>query len=565
MMCYYSDGKLEKQLMTVSDTRYLAISHVWGVAGWLRVPQIDGELLVSLEKAKFIAEVLPSIVESDYFWMDILCVDQSDKAARIAVTQHIPTIFRSAWKTVMIRNGAGVRSCCVQAMGDLKTWMKDRSPCRERLFNHNTLAHGASEIEEAILSRLWVLQETILSDTIQFVRCDDVERRRGKITSEDDIRVLALNLMSMWASWRQYGSSEKLSDDDNINFLRAFLDCGSISRTSRTAHRPLLPSRWEFTMQLWSTHCTSKSRDFILAVMPQYSFYILPKDARSMTFSQLFNDCFHQLEAKCTGSWLAPLIMARVDSVTGDYSGTDNVPEPTYLGDLIKLCLGPRLKLKKDLSSSIPIHQTQGYRVQVEKTTALRKDNIIQRIQHCARNSGMLWTTAQLGELRELSGEVDEVFPQAHESLRSASGQQALAALKVLSRKCSNDRDVTSLLQEDFFQSVDQDVLVHTAALISCGLGLSAFAWIKQNFIPVFVDFRGMKFLALVPNSVLQNDDRHRFFLVEVYRYFGSGLLDSKRFGLLAWDQEDEPGSYKVCLFPPDLNLIGWKLWRNWI
>jgi len=45
--------------------------------------------------------------------MDVLCVDQRDKEARVAVTQYIPRIFRHAQRTVFVKDEAAIQSCCV--------------------------------------------------------------------------------------------------------------------------------------------------------------------------------------------------------------------------------------------------------------------------------------------------------------------------------------------------------------------------------------------------------------------------------------------------------------------
>ena len=101
-MCCYHTGKVEQTTVSVADTTYFAISQVWGIVKWRKVPgMIDGEILVSEEKPKFLVEQLPSIVGHNYLWMDVLCVDQHDKAARVAVTQNIPTIFRQAQRAIV--------------------------------------------------------------------------------------------------------------------------------------------------------------------------------------------------------------------------------------------------------------------------------------------------------------------------------------------------------------------------------------------------------------------------------------------------------------------------------
>jgi hypothetical protein len=101
LVCRYVKGTLQREMKNVKNTKYLAISHVWGKGTtWQRASNIDFDILVTAEKATFLSEQMPSIAGNNYFWMDILCVDQKNEAARVAVTQHIPTIFSSGLKTI---------------------------------------------------------------------------------------------------------------------------------------------------------------------------------------------------------------------------------------------------------------------------------------------------------------------------------------------------------------------------------------------------------------------------------------------------------------------------------
>jgi hypothetical protein len=107
-MCRYNEGgNLEKVIVVLHDTKYLAISHTWGEAEWQLIPAFEGEILASKEKAKFIKERLHQLVGEQYFWMDILCIDQRNADARVAVTQNIPAIFQFAQRTIVIRDGTG--------------------------------------------------------------------------------------------------------------------------------------------------------------------------------------------------------------------------------------------------------------------------------------------------------------------------------------------------------------------------------------------------------------------------------------------------------------------------
>lgn len=105
----YQSGKLEKCRRPLNGTKYLSLSHVWGDAEWRTIPGVDCEALVSSEKASFLAEQLHSIIGSDFFWMDVLCIDQRNEDARIAVMQHIPAIFRLAQRTIVVGDGSWFR------------------------------------------------------------------------------------------------------------------------------------------------------------------------------------------------------------------------------------------------------------------------------------------------------------------------------------------------------------------------------------------------------------------------------------------------------------------------
>src|SRR5271169_5272470 len=96
------------------------------------------------------AKELPSIVSDEYFWMDILCIDQNDKDSRVAVTQYIPIIFRNAERTILIKEGGSAKMCCAKAVGEFST----REDFDERLFLHYLKTHSKEAWLEGVLSRL---------------------------------------------------------------------------------------------------------------------------------------------------------------------------------------------------------------------------------------------------------------------------------------------------------------------------------------------------------------------------------------------------------------------------
>jgi hypothetical protein len=176
-MCRYSNEKFERLVLSTHDTKYIAISHSWGSPTWRRIQGAEGEIWASEERAAFIQNRLPSIIGDNYFWMDIMCVDQRNQGANISVPKHIPPIFRHAERTLILRDGAGFRDCCIQAVGDFDSWSltedEEHTTARCRLADHCQTVHASECLNEGVLSRLWVYQEVLLSDNIQFVRDGD--------------------------------------------------------------------------------------------------------------------------------------------------------------------------------------------------------------------------------------------------------------------------------------------------------------------------------------------------------------------------------------------------------
>src|SRR5205814_2031689 len=166
---------------------YVAVSHVWGNAKWRSIPIADGELMVSSEKAQFLKHQLPSIMGSSWFWMDILCINQRDRGARVSVTKYIPTIFRSATKTLVVRESTGLRHCCAKAVPDIsKLLFKSLGPNNDYGFSSMHYKDHPSHQpkgEDGILTRLWPFQEIILSDNLQFVRCAGTPESDPKVKS----------------------------------------------------------------------------------------------------------------------------------------------------------------------------------------------------------------------------------------------------------------------------------------------------------------------------------------------------------------------------------------------
>jgi hypothetical protein len=112
--------------------------------------------------------------------------------------------------------------------------------------------------------------------------------------------------------------------------FRRFFECGTASRVPSSKSVPQIPFN-DFVWDTTSPHRTSKPRDFILAIMPQYACYTVPINAKSVTFPELFIDCFSQLWMQNPDSELAPLVAGNI----GAKMTPDIIPDPVFLSDVI--------------------------------------------------------------------------------------------------------------------------------------------------------------------------------------------------------------------------------------
>jgi hypothetical protein len=76
--------------------------------------------------------------------------------------------------------------------------------------------------------------------------------------------------------------------------------------------------------------------------MPQYAFYTVPRNAKSMNFAELLEDCFSQLRRFESHPYydLGPLLRAESD-IRVEPEVSANIPEPIFLADAMKFFLGP--------------------------------------------------------------------------------------------------------------------------------------------------------------------------------------------------------------------------------
>lgn len=554
----YKDGELCVESHATESVRYLAISHVWGQTEYRDLPGFKKHpILISQHKWNFLLKELPKLVGSEWFWMDILCVDQRSEDARIAVVDQIPDIFRRSFKTIVIKDGDGFTACCRDAIGICgadNSW-------RQRLYNHLRDKHIATLISDSWLERLWPLQEAMLSNTLHFTNCEDRDVRVFRFYGEEmSYHRLWDDLWTVSHAWIAYGrEKENVSDEfeeHSVRFVNAFLHNGTITRptlpASATAGRGF---GWEMRQHTNSRRKTTKARDFILAIMPQYGWYKKPPDVKDMSFPQIFSDCYKQALQTGAGldtgadkevAFVPRLTRGMVEPTTSSEATAEplqDIPLPETLGDFVKL-LGSTAsanasKLGLDLG-----------KVQITSIfDGISIGEALELIRTSMDFSSRKWELAYIGELSPFDTLPETRTPavniraylQAKDegvNLESWKAQQRrqgmgtrMSSEHVVSECCRTLNSIWAARQYpnhvgdwteykrwllDKNPAGYASTLIYLTTLISCGLGISALSWIRQRVVPVVVALSKYTFLGLVQSGAATLD--HAYYSSEYFR-----------------------------------------------
>ena len=567
-ICRFSDTgglRLRFETIDIKNTAYFAISHVWGpveqvdfralpgvdTSGlqYANHPELDGKAKVSLHKARFLSSQLPSLIKDAPFWMDVLCIDQADDNAILGVCDRIPDIYSNASKLIAIRDGEGLRDCCVENLGDISCWQEKGL---SNLVEHSRDAHFLeATFDERYLQRLWPLQELLLCNTVQFTSC---QSWFVKPTTNDpnEISVSVLRMLDHLSALARSWLLEKVSSGPKITeFMHAFLNCETISRNGAlVVHRSLSPSSDElYQAEINSMRTTSKARDFILAVMPLYTWWQSPGqkgELKKWCFPQIFSYCAKRAREGNHG-FLGTFTrgMTDVDSVGNDtaWLPSEDIPIPENLGDFYKLLGSPSPATPSEK------HGILMNRVRVfNYTSSINFKTTLDFLASCMKFSALDWRLAQRGELSKYGALPEERFrildlggsEQNSERVWFGLGgigpfsldcieRDAIAALSSLLSSLLLDFDNSGLEAEwnsykEYLVRADppglKSTMVLMAAMVGCGIGLSArFGWVSQTFYPVLVEIhKNQPVLGLLSKSYLDqmispmaSEDRSRF------------------------------------------------------
>ena len=354
--------------------------------------------------------------------------------------------------------------------------------------------------------------------------------------------------------------------------MKAFCNTGFASRPAIGRRKyPKFPGTLDFWVQPTSIRVTSKSRDFILAVMPQYSFYAVPADAKSMTFCQLFADCYMQLQ-NVASPLKFELAVPRLLSPHSDnfHTWAENIPEPVFLGDLMKLLNGPT-NLKTPL---------RGLRVSVEDPEVEFSE--LHRRMRKFRSKFVVWNgfAGPVPSAKELISQGTAVSRMESHALfkklfpNFCSWDERIFVLIATEVMCS-ELTPRVLQTPEGLRLLDRpDIrgdIFRLTCLVTCDLGSSAFEWSKQHLTPVFVVYKKRRIPSMVPIQMMENLQDFEFCLLEVSDHLVNHP-GKKRPTLVAisGNKAAEHSSITRCLFPPELlcdrGVEYWKLrLKDWL
>ncbi|KAG7126267.1 hypothetical protein HYQ44_001307, partial [Verticillium longisporum] len=314
---------------------------------------------------------------------------------------------------------------------------------------------------------------------------------------------------------------------------------------------PPVPRARDLGLHLVSTRQTSKGRDFILAIMPQYQFYKVPTTARKMTFSELFLDCCHQLRSHNAG--IAPFLMDSESPLDGDVGTLScGVPEPVCLGDLAKLFNGPVQRAPERSVVELLTLQPQPAPTSVAKRQALE---LLRRVPDATPEdavtalavsmthmivisifaSKMLWLTSQaelMHEIARLQAQEDKEDSDSEDGNGGVSETlQRRLVLEALLRTLgwidwnkgsrANAEAMTGQSAIIFrLKDAPWEMSAMLVAMVSCGMPLSA------------------SFMALAPQKVMKPDTMFFMRQVDDYAMGRDGAMP--RFTLMAMDTDSD-------------------------
>lgn len=312
-----TSGELEVEYNTLASTamKYIAISHVWGTPGQVTRNTVRGvpwEVDLSPVKQDVLRLLHEELPSCEWSWMDIFCIDQRPTSPIPVAEQleSIPTIYKSAaCVKVLIESpicDEYIREANIHCGNSMH--MDDMNVTN---YLSSELLHARKCCSQLFLDpwwdRVWTRQEGLYGMRLDFVFLKIVEcPRLNVITKEVDKYVTTsshrLSQKAVRAflddKWAYHG----LPPDDQrrrVAYLKLVVERSLDMRNMTGAETGPAATYAPFESAWTSRRTTTKARDYVLAVLPDVPGYRVPNAAKTMSFSELLQDGFHQLQSSC--------------------------------------------------------------------------------------------------------------------------------------------------------------------------------------------------------------------------------------------------------------------------
>ncbi|KAJ6506514.1 hypothetical protein C8R45DRAFT_817185, partial [Mycena sanguinolenta] len=271
----------------------------------------------------------------------------------------------------------------------------------------------------------------------------------------------------------------------------------------------------------------------ILAIMPQYGFYRVPENARRMTFTQLYIDCCRQLQSHDIE--IGPLSIESEHPFDSQIGGLrTGLPEPVYLGDLVKLLNRPVQHSPKCSVVNLMTLEKQLWKTRITKAKSYWPMRGLMAQAIMTRTGRVPHGSDQHCVLQAFS----TILRKINWSVGSRVNPKNITRTEAIPQLCVVSWETFALL----------------AAILGCSVPLSAYKWAEQHLEVLHLHiFEGRAFMALAPKHIAELTGSW-YFLWEVGDYAMGGDGPMPWPSLLAMT-DGQDNDMTQCIFPPDITL----------
>ncbi|KAK3995919.1 heterokaryon incompatibility protein-domain-containing protein [Cladorrhinum sp. PSN332] len=184
---------------------FSAISYMWGASGDGGTLKVDGKLITVTESAWEVLDAMRSRSRGELFWIDTVCIDQSNTKERNHQVMMMRDIYSSAERVYvwlgrgtkhtlfameMVSNGNLVDTITtcrpfLVRQGLQSRSSETRSECMQAIYKLQCLQSGLDEIwRNPYWNRLWIVQEIVLAKEVYVIQ-------GGQKLSWDELRQVA--------------------------------------------------------------------------------------------------------------------------------------------------------------------------------------------------------------------------------------------------------------------------------------------------------------------------------------------------------------------------------------